>query len=134
MKYFCNIRLISLATILLLLLAVVAMSRRPVPVESGAESVKTYVLTAGQWGDEQNAAVSAAGGVVPFSHRQSGIAIVNSDASDFLERAEASNKFNDVAPDQDVEWQLPTQTVELDETAVTPGNETFINAQWNIKA
>jgi hypothetical protein len=47
MKYFCNIRVISLATILLLLLAVVAMSRRPVPAVSGAQSVKAYVLTAG---------------------------------------------------------------------------------------
>ena len=26
------------------------------------------------------------------------------------------------------------QTVELEESAITPGNETFINLQWNIKA
>src|SRR6185436_11446581 len=126
MKHFCNIRVISLATILLLLLAVIAMSRRPVPVVSGAQSVKSYVLDAGQWGDEQNDAVSAAGGVVAFSNRASGIAIVYSDATDFLARAEASNKFT-VTPDEVVQWQEPIQSVELEESAVTPGNETFIN-------
>ena len=40
MKYFCNIRVIYLATILLFLLAVVAMSRRPVPAVSGAQGAK----------------------------------------------------------------------------------------------
>ena len=57
MKHFCNIRVISLATILLLLLAVIAMSRRPVPAVSGAQPVKSYVLESGQWGPEQNDAV-----------------------------------------------------------------------------
>jgi subtilisin family serine protease len=134
MKYFCNIRVISLVTILLLLLAVVAMSRRPIPVASGAQGPITYVLeTAGQWSDQHTAAVTAAGGVVTFSH-QIGIAIVNSDAPDFLERAEASNQFSAVIPDEVHQWQEPTQSVELEESAVTPGNETFINLQWNIKA
>ena len=134
MKYFCNIRVISLAMILLLLLAVIAMSRRPIPAVSGAHSLKAYVLTAGQWGADQDNAVNAAGGVVTFSHPDTGIAIVNSDAPDFLERAEASKQFNQVALDEVVQWQEPTQTVELEETAVTPGNETFINLQWNLKA
>jgi subtilisin family serine protease len=134
MKYFCNIRVISLVTILLLLLAVVAMSRRPIPVASGAQGPITYVLeTAGQWSDQHTAAVTAAGGVVTFSH-QIGIAIVNSDAPDFLERAEASNQFSAVIPDEVHQWQEPIQSIELEESAVTPGNETFINLQWNIKA
>jgi subtilisin family serine protease len=134
MKYFCNIRVISLVTILLLLLAVVAMSRRPIPVASGAQGPITYVLeTAGQWSDQHTAAVTAAGGVVTFSH-QIGIAIVNSDAPDFLERAEASNQFSAVIPDEVHQWQEPIQSIELEESAVTPGNETFINLQWNLKA
>jgi subtilisin family serine protease len=135
MKHFFNIRVISLVTLLLFLLAVVAMSRRPVPVASGAQHVKAYVLTTpGQWGGPETAAVTAAGGVVAFSHPDSGIAMVNSDAPDFLASAEASKKFISVTPDQDVQWQPETQTVELEETVVTPGNETFINLQWNIKA
>src|SRR5688572_11300360 len=134
MKHFCNTRVISLATILLLLLAVIAMSRRPVPAVSGAQPVKSYVLESGQWGSDQAAAVSAAGGVVACSNPDRGIAIVYSDATDFLQRAEASNKFISVTPDQVVQWQEPVQSVELEESAVTPGNETFINLQWNIKA
>jgi subtilisin family serine protease len=134
MKYFCNVRVITLVTILLFLFTFVAMTLKPAPAASGAQSVQSYVLTtAGEWGDEQNAAVSAAGGVVTFSNRDSGIATATSDSADFLDRVLASNKIGG-AVDQVVEWQLPTQTVELDETAVTPGNETFINAQWNIKA
>jgi lantibiotic leader peptide-processing serine protease len=134
MKHFCNIRVISLATILLLLLAVIAMSRRPVPAVSGAQGPKTYVLESGQWGADQAAAVSAAGGVVTFSHPETGIAMATSDDPDFLASAEASNKFASVTLDQDVQWQEPMQSVELEESAVTPGNETFINLQWNIKA
>jgi lantibiotic leader peptide-processing serine protease len=133
MKHFCNTRVITLATILLLLLAVIAMSRRPVPAVSGAQGPKPYVLESGQWGDGQAAAVSAAGGVVTFSH-QIGIAIVTSDAPDFLERAAASNQFSAVIPDEVHQWQEPIQSIELEESAVTPGNETFINLQWNLKA
>jgi hypothetical protein len=48
MKHFCNIRVITLVTILLFLFAVVAMSVRPVPSTSGAQAEKTYVQPAGQ--------------------------------------------------------------------------------------
>ncbi|HKQ89767.1 MAG TPA: S8 family serine peptidase [Blastocatellia bacterium] len=132
MKHFCNIRVLSLATILLLLLAVIAMSRRPVPAVSGAQGPKTYVLESGQWGPDEAAAVSAAGGVVTFSH-PIGFAMVTSDDPDFLAHAEASNKFT-VTPDEVHQWQEPIQSIELEESAVTPGNDTFINLQWNIKA
>jgi lantibiotic leader peptide-processing serine protease len=134
MKYFCNIRVLSLATILLLLLAVIAMSRRPIPAVSGAQAEQAYVLEAkGQWSPQETAAVTAAGGDVTFSNPETGIAIVTSNASDFLQRAEASNKFT-VTPDEVHQWQEPIQSIELEESAVTPGNETFINLQWNLKA
>jgi subtilisin family serine protease len=133
MKHFCNTRVITLASILLLLLAVIAMSRRPIPAVSGAQGPQTYVLESGQWGPDQAAAVSAAGGVVTFSH-QIGIAMVTSDDPEFLARAEASNKFTTVTPDEFHQWQEPRQSIELEESAVTPGNETFINLQWNLKA
>jgi lantibiotic leader peptide-processing serine protease len=134
MKHFSNIRVSALVTILLFLFAAVAISIKSVPSASGAQPEQTYVLTAAQWGDAQNAAVSGAGGVVTFSHRQGGFAIVTSSASDFLDRALASNKFDDVGLDQIVQWQKPAQTFELEENAVTPGDETFVNLQWNIKA
>jgi len=43
---------------------------------------------------------------------------IRSSAPDFLDRALASNAFTDTAVDQVVQWQMPTQTVELEETAV----------------
>jgi subtilisin family serine protease len=134
MKHFYTNRVFALVMILLFLFAVVAVSLRPVPAVSGAQSDQAYVLTAPQWGAEQDAAVSDAGGVVTFRHGQTGIGMVTSSAPDFLDRVAASNKFIDATRDQGVQWQMPTESVELDETAVTPGNETFINLQWNIKA
>jgi len=48
MKYFFNIRVITLVTILLLLFAVVAMSVKPVPSASGVQAEQTQAPTAGQ--------------------------------------------------------------------------------------
>ena len=48
MKYFSNVRVITLVTILLFLFAVVAMSVKPVPSTSGGQSKQTYVRPAGQ--------------------------------------------------------------------------------------
>jgi hypothetical protein len=48
MKHFCNIRVITLVTILLFLFAVVAMSVKPVPVASGAQAEQTNVQAAGR--------------------------------------------------------------------------------------
>src|SRR5262245_31564718 len=132
MKHFRNIRLI--APIMVLLLATVAISISSLPSASGAQAPQAYVLMAGQWDDTKNAAVNEAGGVVTYSHPDTGIAIVSSSAPDCLDRALASNEFTHVAADQVVLWQMPTPTVELEESAVTPGDETFVNTQWNIKA
>src|SRR5919197_5904593 len=105
MKYFCNLRVIALILVLLLATAVITM--KSIPSASGAQVEKTYVLTAGTWSDEQNIAVGDAGGVVTFSHTQTGIAVVTSSAPDFLDRALASKKFTDVTLDQVVQWQSP---------------------------
>jgi len=48
MKHFYNNRVFALIMILLFLFAVVAVSLRPVPAVSGAQSDKDYVLTAPQ--------------------------------------------------------------------------------------
>src|SRR5262249_46248689 len=124
MKRFCNIRAIAL--IMILLVAAVALSVKSLPSASGAQGVQSYVLTTpGQWGDAQNAAVIKAGGGVTFSNFETGIGIVASSDPDFLDRVQVSKLFTDVVLDQVVEWQPPTQTVELNEAAVTPGDETF---------
>lgn len=88
-----------------------------------------YVLTSAQWGNAQENAVTAAGGTVHYAHG-SGIAVVTSDAADFLSRANASGKFQSAAEDMVVQWQMPTQYAELEESAVTPNNETFSPEQW----
>jgi subtilisin family serine protease len=105
---------------------------RPAPV--GAQSFQTYVLTANQWGAEQDAAVATAGGIVSFSHGKTGIGVVTSPYPDFLSRALATKAFRTGAQDMIVQWQPPVPEGGLIEAAVTPGDETFVNLQWNIKA
>jgi lantibiotic leader peptide-processing serine protease len=134
MKHFYNIRVSALVTILLFLFAAVAIVIKSIPSASGAQMEHTYVLTAGKWGPEEEEALHAAGGLATYSHSQSGICIVTSGASDFLERAVASKKFDTVGLDQEIRWNSPTETVELGGSAVMPGDETFINLQWNLKA
>jgi subtilisin family serine protease len=131
MKHFCNVRAIAL--IMILLGGAVAISVKSLPSASGAQAV-TYVLTAPQWGPDQTAAVNAARGVVTFSHPATGFALVASDDPGFLDQVQASKVFTDAIPDLTVQWQPPTQTVELNEAAATPGDEPFINLQWNLRA
>lgn len=88
-----------------------------------------YVITSGSWGAAQAAAIEAAGGTINYAHR-SGFASVSSDAADFADRLRASGKFSSVDADLAVQWQMPTETIELEESAVTPANETFWHAQW----
>jgi subtilisin family serine protease len=93
----------------------------------------SYVLTASNWGAKQTAAVQAAGGTVVFSHGQAGIGIVTSNAPDFLTRVQASNAFQTAAADMMVKWQMDTPVQEItnpEQTAVTPGNDTFFPLQW----
>ena len=101
---------------------------------SGAWAQRSYVLQAGTWGSAQNSAVAAADGIVTFSHGKTGIGVVTSGAPDFLQRALASRAFTGGAEDVQVQWQPPTRTIDIGEQAVTPGDETFINLQWNIQA
>lgn len=89
-----------------------------------------YVLTSSHWGDAQASAVAAAGGTVTFAHGRTGIASVASDAPDFLARVNASNAFQSASEDVMVQWQLPTQNVDIEESAVTPNDETFSRMQW----
>ncbi|HEX5708045.1 MAG TPA: S8 family serine peptidase [Pyrinomonadaceae bacterium] len=103
------------------------------PHASAANATKSYVVFAGQWGPNQNAAVGAAGGQITYSHK-SGVAVVTSDNPNFLQAVAASNAVTGAAEDQMVQWQPNVREVQLEETAVTPGDETFINAQWNVQS
>jgi subtilisin family serine protease len=100
--------------------------------------VKQYVLMVdGTWGAAQDAAVSSVAGTVDFSHGGSGIGVISSANPNFLKAALRSGAFARGAEDMMVHWQDPNlrvadETIEAD--AVTPGDETFINAQWNYLA
>ncbi len=104
------------------------------PSGAEAQGVRSYVLTAAQWGARQDAAVFAAGGSVTFSHGPSGVAVAQSAFPDFLGRALASKAFTGVSEDAVLQWQPPVHETDFVEADVTPGDETFVNAQWNIKA
>lgn len=104
------------------------------PAAAAANQNQDYVLTASRWGATQDQAVQEAGGFVKFSSANGGIAVVNSSNPAFLSQVLANKGITDGAVDQVVQWQSPVGEVELQEQAVTPGDETFINLQWNIKS
>lgn len=97
---------------------------------AGAEP-KTYVVSAARWGAAQNAAVAAAGGAVTFQHDGAGLAVVTSENANFAAALSASGAVQRVDEDMIVQWQQPTNTVDLDEAAVNPNDDTFYkNIQW----
>ena len=93
-----------------------------------------YVLTAGQWTAQQDVAVQQAGGTVIYKHGKAGFATVRSDNPNFLDQVMATGVISSGAADEVVQWQMPVHEVTLDEQAVNPANESFINAQWNHRA
>lgn len=122
---------LSVAT---LLFAAAVIPITPTSSAALVQGGQSYVLTAGKWGAAQDEAVRLAGGTVSFSHKNSGIGVASSDASDFLGRALASGVISGGSLDQTVQWQEPVNEVEFEQNVVTPGDETFINLQWNVKA
>lgn len=95
---------------------------------------QSYVLTAGKWGAKQDRAVAVAGGLVTFSHRDSGIGVAASDAPDFLERAMASGAFSHGDEDRVFQWQPPGREYAVSEAGISPEDETFFAYQWNMQA
>jgi subtilisin family serine protease len=105
------------------------------PAPAGAQALKTYLLTtSGPWGAAQDSAIAAAGGTVTFSHVQTGIGAAVSGQPNFIKQALASGAFDRGAEDILVQWQPPVRQGGVIEAAVTPGDETFINLQWNLTA
>ncbi len=104
------------------------------PYSADAQAIKTYVLMANEWGVAQDAAVAVAGGTVTFSHSPTGIGIATSGSPGFLKRVLAGGAIARGAEDMIVQWQPPVREGDMIEAAVTPGDETFINLQWNTTA
>lgn len=124
---------LSLFTLVLAMAgALLCYNGRSVSAQSG--EARSYVLSAGKWGAQQNQAVALAGGTVTYSHGKSGLALATSTNPNFLPLVLSSGAVSAGAEDQVVQWIAPVKQVELEETAVTPGDETFINAQWNIQS
>jgi len=102
-------------------------------------AVKKYVFmsSSGTWGAAQDAAIRRVGGTVDFSHAASGIGAAASADPDFLKAMMKSGAFSKGSEDMMVQWQDPNTRIAeegVEEEVVTPGNETFINEQWNIAA
>ncbi|HEX6098726.1 MAG TPA: S8 family serine peptidase [Thermoanaerobaculia bacterium] len=93
-----------------------------------------YVLVADGWNPSRSEAVAAAGGTVTYSHAATGIAVASSDDPAFADRLNGTGAFSIVAQDVHTRMQARTQVVELEESAVTPGNETFVHVQWVHRA
>lgn len=89
-----------------------------------------YLLTARHWGKTQEAAVTAAGGTVTWSHSGTGMAAASADNPDFLAQISNNKAFTSAAEDMVVQWQNPTPI----ENAVTPDDEPFFPLQWNMQA
>ena len=91
-------------------LSMLAMASLGILAASAAGAETTFVLQAdGGWSDLQTLAAQAAGGVVTFSHGETGIGIVKSDNPNFASDAAASLAFTAVTPDMMVQWQTPTK-------------------------
>ncbi len=93
----------------------------------------TFVLNASKWGPSQDAAVAKAIGRVTFSHAGAGVAVAESDNPNFLAVALSGGAINGGAADRVVEWTQP-MSMDLDQNAVNPNNDTYYFLQWAPKA
>ena len=121
-------------------LAMLALSTSGALAQMANTEGRPYVMTAsGTWGAAQDAAIANAGGNVQYRHAASGIGVATSDDPRFLARAMRSGLFGLSGPDMLVEWQKPSDVRlgdegGIEEDVVTPGNDNFINALWNMTA
>jgi subtilisin family serine protease len=99
---------------------------------AGSAFADSYFLVSSKWGKKQQSAVDDLGGTVTWSHGPTGIALVESDAADFLERARANRAFTSADLDEVVQWQGPSDHVNAD--VVDPGLEGFYPLQWHLPA
>ena len=132
------VRMFTTLAVISGVLAGLALSASGALAQIAATESKKYLMTSsGTWGAAQDAAIANVGGNVDYRHAASGIGIASSDDPRFLMRAMRSGLFGPSAPDMMVQWQEPNTRFADDtfeEEVVTPGDETFINEQWNIVA
>ncbi|MGE3274869.1 MAG: S8 family serine peptidase [Vicinamibacterales bacterium] len=114
------------------LVALAAATMTPGIVQAQGQD---YVLTANGWGAAQQAAVAAAGGQVVFSHAGAGVAVAHSEAPDFLAKVRRASAIRSAEADRLVQWQRPGLTVDLQDTAISPGDDRYFpGVQWAPQA
>src|SRR5262249_40948362 len=83
-------------------------------------------------------ALTAMGGTATYKHGPSGLAVVTSMDPSFYRNALKSPAFTIVSEDVALQWQDPNEHVTeaggVQEDDVAPGNETFMNVQWGLRA
>lgn len=102
-----------------------------------AEAQDQYILTASTWGPAQEQAVASAGGTVVFSHQESGVAVAESAAPEFLAKIRASQAVSSANLDRLVQWTREPAALASIEDSYTnpPNNDTFFNGvQWAPQA
>lgn len=104
------------------------------------DTTPSYVLNSasGTWTSAEDQAVANAGGVLIFGHAGSGLGAATSDNPGFLKALQKSGRFGPISLDQAVQWVTPNNEQpagdDLTDQAITGGNETFSNLQWNMQA
>lgn len=132
-------RVIGAALAFLALSSSVALAQST--IDAAPCGLKSYVLTApNTWGPAQDAAVRKAGGMVQYSHAASGIGVAVSTNCNFLYAVLKGPAFTTGGEDLTVQWVEPShETIQEDtdvsgQGVVTPGDDRFINYQWNMTA
>ncbi len=101
----------------------------------GSVEAKDFVLTArGALGQGQVQAVQAAGGSVYYSHTGTGLVMARSDSPTFAQDVQASGAFSQVLEDMVVQWTPPLKTVDLQDDAINPADDTLYPIQWAPRA
>jgi len=95
----------------------------------GGAHAGQYVLQAAKWGQNQANAVARAGGSVIYSNADAGIAVVQSNNSNFLATALAGGAVISGAADMSVQWLPREATVNAD--AISPDDDRYYRTvQW----
>jgi len=134
------VRMFTTLAVISGVLAGLALSGSGALAQISTVEKKQYVMTAtGTWGAAQDAAIASVGGTVEYRHAASGIGVATSDDPRFLMRAMRSGLFGQSGADMTVEWQKPSDVRlgdegGIEEDAVNPGNDNFINLVWNMTA
>jgi len=100
----------------------------------GGAQAGQYVLQAAKWGPSQANAVARAGGSVVYANADAGIAVVQSENSNFLATALSGGAIISGAADIVVQFNSPAQVADVQAQAVSTASAGLYNAQWAPRA